>query len=88
MLDVGKVEKMQEPRIGDNFVLISRDWLESTQKEAPIPKRKIGCFGDYGSCPDPTECAVRMNCIRQRIERIRRDVLGERLARTLLSGDS
>ena len=88
MLDVGKVEKMQEPQIKDNFVLIRRDWLESTQKEAPIPKRRIDCFGDYGSCHDPTECEVRMNCIRQRIERIRRDVLGDRLARTLLSRDS
>ena len=83
-----RVEKMQEPQIGDNFVLVRREWLESTEKEVPIPKRRIGCFGDYGSCRNPTECAVRMNCLRQRITRVRRDVLGDRLARTLLSRDS
>jgi len=82
------MEKMKEPQIGDNFILMRRDRLESTQREVPMPKRRIDCFGDYGSCHNPTECAVQTNCIKERIERVRRSVLGDRLAHALLSRDS
>jgi len=82
------MKKVKEPQIGDNFILMRRDRLKSTKREAPIPKRRIDCFGDYESCQNPTECPVQMNCIRERIKRARRRVLGDRLAHALVSRDS
>ena len=85
MLGGEKMEKMKEPQIGDNFILMRRDRIKSTKREARKPKRRIDCFGDYESCNNPTECPVKTNCIRERIERIRRRVLGDRLAHALVS---
>jgi len=39
------MKKMKEPQIGDNSILMRRDRIKSTQREAPIPKRRIDCFG-------------------------------------------
>jgi hypothetical protein len=76
------IEMEEKVRIPDNFILRYRQLPVNHREEEKTDEenKPKDCFGHYSSCTNPAECPIRMRCLKEKIEHIRRGILGERLS--------
>ncbi|MDH5795734.1 MAG: hypothetical protein OEZ24_06465 [Candidatus Bathyarchaeota archaeon] len=82
------IEMEEKVQIPDNFILKYRSLPPNndTKEEESKEKKAKDCFGSYSSCANPSECQIRMRCLKEKIEQTRKDILGERLSLKFKAG--